>query len=112
MKTSSHNLYTVYNIKDILDVVKQTIRIRYGLHWQKSYPTTSQLKETLKVIFYLLLILLAYGIVGRLDYEDELLQQKINAESYKQTLLNCMSGASGFYFADSKSAFSCEVHPL
>jgi hypothetical protein len=48
---------------------------------------------TLRNAAYLLLILLAYGIVGRMDYEDELRREKDRAEmtAYTRALVQCVN---------------------
>lgn len=102
---TSHNTYTVYKQSDPLNSLTNTIRLRYGLHWLKSYPSGEEFRETLRYAFYLALIFLAYGIVGRMDYEDQLITEKIAADRdrdiLQERMLACLNGGStGYYTAD------------
>lgn len=73
------------------------LRLARGLHWRTSLPSIDW-----SAIGILLAILCAYGIVGSVDYEDELRQQaeaqRVRADLNIAALLACMNGkAPGFY---------------
>ena len=63
----------------------QSWRMRHGLRWQGTRPTLGealrQADGTLKSIIIVLAILVAYGIVGRMDYEDALLMEQVRPQT-------------------------------
>jgi hypothetical protein len=93
---------------------------KYNLSWRdlRSFNLATRQSEYDVVRNAMLVIGLValYGIVCTIDYHVE---QRIAAErqleyesAYAQVLRDCMSGASGFYFPDSKKAYECRVLPL
>lgn len=54
----------------------QRLRMTRGLQWQGKRPSLAEMKETadewLVVVGVLASLLLAYGVVGRMDYEEDL----------------------------------------
>ena len=53
-----------------------SLRTRYGLRWQRRRPALAEMLEEgrswLTTAFIVLIIFILYGIVGRMDYEDQL----------------------------------------
>jgi len=86
------------------------LRLRYGLHWQRRTPNLGEMKRSadtwLGIAAALAVILLAYGIVGRLDYEEELRQEK---EMYLQAVLACLNHG-GMVF--DREAFECRANSI
>ena len=117
---TSHNSHHVYKQSDPLNSPFSTIRIRYGLTWRKSYPGAEQLREVLRYTCYICLIILAYGIVGRLDYEDEMITARIVAEQHGEMqqarMLACLNGGMpGYYTTDlsgTKHYVVCETYTI
>lgn len=84
----------------------QSWRIKRGLRWQGERPTLGeslrQADGALKAIIIILSILVIYGIVGRIDYEAELVAEAQRAHSIadqrSDQLIACLNGRSpGLY---------------
>lgn len=84
----------------------QSWRMRQGLHWRGARPTLGealrQADGALKAIIIVLAILVAYGIVGRMDYEDALIAEAERANDHAalrgQQLIACLNGRpTGLY---------------
>ncbi len=93
---------------------------RHDLSWRDQlsfrYATRQSRREAVRNALLVVGLVLAYGIVGTVDYQIE---QRIAAErqlasetAYAKVLRDCMSGSPGFYFPDSQRAFECKVQPL
>ena len=58
----------------------------------------SKLTDLLRALGVLALILLAYGIAGRLDFDEELRQDAERAQAAEQRVLDCLNGKPlGYY---------------
>ena len=74
--------------------------MRHGLRWQGTRPTLGealrQADGTLKSIIIVLAIFVAYGIVGRMDYEDALVAEAASAQRIatqrSEQLIACLNG--------------------
>jgi hypothetical protein len=88
---------------------------RYNLSWRDTvrfqYATSQSRRDLCKLVCVLLVILLGYGIVGRIDYEMELQDEAAHYASaaYKaeQMLLACMNGSARFMNAEQTVGVSC-----
>lgn len=93
---------------------------RYNLSWRDQisfrFATRKSRMEAWRNAGLIAALLLAYGIVGEIEYQTELRiesQRKLDNESaYAKVLRDCMSGAQGFYFPDTQKAYECKVLPL
>jgi hypothetical protein len=47
------------------------LRRHYGLRWKRRYPGPHDIHHAWRTAGYLLAILIAYAIVGSMDYADE-----------------------------------------
>lgn len=68
-----------------------------------------------KYLWALVAVGALWTVAMEMDYQDQLLAEKIaqeGANAYRDALLSCMNGASGFYFPDTGKAFECRVKPL
>jgi len=87
-----------------------SFRLRKGLRWKKPRPTLTELKNEadtwLRVIAILLGILIAYGVVGRMEYDDLVLSEH---DQYQQAVLACLNhGAIVF----DHEAFECRANSI
>lgn len=84
------------------------LRLRLGNTW----AFASRRRADLKAVAALLVILLGYGIVGRLDYEAELATvaeaQRTRAEAAEQIALDCLNGRARWISADGHTLIACE----
>ena len=77
----------------------QRLRMTRGLQWQGKRPSLAEMKETadewLVVVGVLASLLLAYGVVGRMDYEEDLRQEAVSQaavkEQYQAAVLACLN---------------------
>lgn len=88
------------------------LRLRYGLTWSSHRPALADYREQIQTAMLLALILIAYGIVGRLDYEEELRQevevQARRAEQAEQILVECMNGKAMWVSEDKSLMVACD----
>lgn len=75
--------------------------------WASRRVARRDLIDGIKTVAVLIGILLAYGIVGRMDYEDALITEAqikaADARSHQERLLACLNGGStGLYTTDEK----------
>lgn len=83
------------------------LRLRYGLFWRGRVPNREELPVITQAIVTVLFLVVAYGIVGRLDYEAALVaeaqRQEARAEMNEAALVACLNGRpSGHYWEDSR----------
>jgi hypothetical protein len=76
------------------------LRFRFGLRWSRHYPTMADLRDALRSLFYVLCLVLAYGVVGAIDYaEEQRIEALAQARSSAQAtalLADCMNGTARF----------------
>lgn len=93
------------------DLTWRTLRLNHGLRWQKTRPTLAELKAAgdiwLRGLAVLMGLLFAYGIAGRMDYEDaliaELEAERTALRDANTTLANCLNGRpTGHWYEDSR----------
>ncbi len=91
--------------------LKDWLRLRYGRRWQHDKPTLGELKQAAESYassaLIVLVLFVLYGIVGRMDYEDQLLYEKEAAarqqEDSEYRLRRCLNGQHpGLYYLDSR----------
>ena len=93
---------------------------RYNLSWRDHlsfrYATRQSKRDAIRNALLVVLIVALSSVGSTIDYQVE---QRIAAErqletesAYAQTLRDCMSGAVGFYFPDTRKACECKVMPL
>ena len=93
---------------------------RYSISWRDQIgfrlATRQARREAIRNLLFVVGIVALYGVVGTIDHHVEqrmATESQLEAEkAYAQTLRDCMSGASGFYFPDTQRAYECKVMPL
>jgi hypothetical protein len=83
------------------------LRRFYGLRWQGQTPKPADIGITLQNILIIATVLLAYGIVGSIDYATEKsIEAERQAEAFsvqQAAMLACLNGGSpGYYSIDSE----------
>lgn len=88
------------------------LRRRFGLRWQGRMPSRHDVREAMITAAALIGILLAFGIVGTMDYADEQRQEAERhaaaAERATAWLAECLNGRARFITEDQRSATVCE----
>ena len=79
-----------------------TLRRHFGLRWQRTLPAAEDLGIDLQNLLIIAILMLAFGIVGSMDYADEQRQESermaASAELNRAALLACLNGGSpGLY---------------
>ncbi len=79
-------------------------RLRHGLRWQANRPSAADLREALRCAALIVGLLLAFGIVGTIDYAVEQRAAADRAEletaaAYQQ-LADCANGRTSWISAD------------
>ena len=92
----------------------QRARMAQGLRWKSQRPTLGELKagaeNWLRTIAIIVVIVLAYGIVGRLDYEEaQRIEAEIQRDMYLGVVLACLN-KGGMVF--DHEAFECKAESL
>ena len=90
------------------------ISLRAGMRW----ASRRNLLTDLKTAAVLAGLLLCYGIVGRMDYEDEMRTEaaalEYRADLAEKILADCMNGTAKFFYANTtgtgyqKTAVVCQ----
>jgi hypothetical protein len=83
------------------------LRLRYGMYWATHRPPMPW-----RHVAVLTLCALTYLGVSYVDNLHERVKQMEGDGAYAKVLFDCMSGASGFYFADTTEVFACDIYPL
>lgn len=82
------------------------IRLACGLRWKRRTPMAREIGATTQNVLAVLAILLAYGLVGSMDYAEEQRQEaeaaQARAELHQAALLACLNGgtSTGLYTVD------------
>lgn len=81
------------------------IRLYCGMHWQRRTPMMHEIGLHFRNVITLLAVLLAYGLVGAMDYAEEQRREAeaalSRAELQQAALLACLNGsAPGLYTTD------------
>lgn len=95
----------------------QRLRMQRGLQWRRDWPSAAELRRVFEDWLILIavvgVLLVAYGIVGRLDYEEELRQQAERQAAiklqYRDAVLACLN--NGYLLFD-REAFECKAESL
>lgn len=76
------------------------LRLRHGLRWARNYPSSRDMRDTIRTAILLLIIALAYAVVGTMDYADqqamEAERQARAAEQATRMVADCMNGTLRF----------------
>lgn len=83
------------------------LRLKHGLRWRKNHPPMPW-----NHVLILLLCVATYLGVSHVDRLDERVKEMEGYKPYAEVLFDCMSGANGFYFADTTEVFACDIHSL
>jgi len=94
-------------------------RLRHGLRWHREYPTVtlSEVLHALAPWLVALVVLLAYVVVGTLDYAyamtDEAMRAESHAEFRHQILIDCLNGTATFTGEDGSKVgcYKAESNP-
>ena len=83
------------------------LRLSRGMFWQRRTPMLHELGLHFRNVITILAVLLAYGLVGAMDYADEQRQEAeaalARAELQQAAMLACVNGgAPGLYTLDSR----------
>lgn len=88
-----------------------TLRRNFGLRWDGALPSMRQMREPAINAGLIVGLVLAFGIVGSLDFAEE---QRIEAERHAAAaeratyaLAECLNGRAQFMAADGQSATLC-----
>jgi hypothetical protein len=83
------------------------LRLKHGLHWVGKYPSVPWVYVAACAACIAALLGAIY-----VDRINDRLAELERAEPFAQTLFDCMSGATGFYFKDTTEVFACDVYSL
>lgn len=96
------------------------LRRNYGLHWKGELPEATELGFNLTNALIILVLMLAYGIVGSIDYavEQDMAAEQAEARVAEQqaAMLACLNGGSPGYYTMTKDGHRaylvCNVHEV
>jgi hypothetical protein len=94
-----------------METLATKLRLAKGLRWQSDRLQLADIADHLRTAAYVAGIVLAFGIVGSMDYADEQRSEAIRqaqaAERATYALAECMNGNAQFVAADGRSATLC-----